>query len=44
MDARRIQIDGRGSREPIADNNTDVGRAHNRRIEIFLAERAVAQK
>lgn len=44
VDARRIQIDGRGSREPIADNNSDVGRAHNRRIEIFLAERAVAQK
>lgn len=41
VDARRVQIDGRGSREPIADNNTDAGRAKNRRIEIFLAERAV---
>lgn len=41
VDSRRIQIDGRGSREPIADNNTDAGRAKNRRIEIFLAERAV---
>ena len=40
VDSRRIQIDGRGSREPIADNNTDAGRAKNRRIEIFLAERA----
>lgn len=40
VDSRRIQIDGRGAREPIADNNTDAGRAKNRRIEIFLAERA----
>ena len=39
VDARRIQIDGRGEREPIADNNSDSGRAKNRRIEIFLAER-----
>lgn len=41
VDSRRIQIDGRGSREPIASNNTDAGRAKNRRIEIFLAERAM---
>jgi outer membrane protein OmpA-like peptidoglycan-associated protein len=40
VDSRRIQIDGRGSREPIASNGTDAGRAANRRIEIFLAERA----
>jgi len=39
VDSRRVQIDGRGSYEPIADNNTDYGRARNRRIEIFLAER-----
>ncbi|BCO25447.1 lipoprotein YiaD [Rhodoferax lithotrophicus] len=42
VDSRRIQIDGRGSYEPIADNSSDSGRARNRRIEIFLAERAVA--
>lgn len=42
VDSRRIQIDGRGSREPIADNNTEAGRAKNRRIEMFLAERASA--
>jgi outer membrane protein OmpA-like peptidoglycan-associated protein len=36
----RIGIDGRGSREPIADNGTEAGRARNRRIDIFLAERA----
>ena len=44
VDGRRIQIDGRGSREPIADNNSDAGRANNRRIEIFLAERSVTQR
>ena len=38
--ASRISIDGRGSREPIADNSTEAGRARNRRIDIFLAERA----
>ena len=36
----RIAIDGRGSREPIADNNTLDGRAKNRRVEIFVAEPA----
>ena len=36
----RISIDGRGSKEPIADNGTEAGRARNRRIDIFLAERA----
>ncbi len=41
VDSRRIQIDGRGAREPIANNNTEAGRAQNRRIEIFLAERAM---
>jgi outer membrane protein OmpA-like peptidoglycan-associated protein len=35
----RISIDGRGSREPVADNGTADGRARNRRIDIFLAER-----
>jgi outer membrane protein OmpA-like peptidoglycan-associated protein len=34
----RINIDGRGSREPIASNNTAAGRAANRRVEIFVAE------
>ena len=43
VDSRRIQIDGRGSREPIADNTSEAGRAKNRRIEIFLAERAAAK-
>ncbi|QEL66073.1 outer membrane lipoprotein [Oryzomicrobium terrae] len=36
----RISIDGRGAREPVADNGTAAGRAHNRRVEIFVAEAA----
>lgn len=38
--SNRISIDGRGSREPIANNNTVAGRAMNRRVEIFVAESA----
>ena len=40
VDSRRISVDGRGAREPVADNATAEGRARNRRIDIFLAERA----
>ena len=36
----RIQIDGRGEREPVADNATESGRAKNRRVEILLREPA----
>jgi outer membrane protein OmpA-like peptidoglycan-associated protein len=39
----RIAIDGRGSREPIADNTSDAGRARNRRVEIFVGEPQTAQ-
>ena len=41
VDSRRIQTEGRGSRQPVDSNATVDGRAHNRRVEIFLAERAV---
>jgi len=37
--AGSIRIEGRGSREPVADNNSDAGRAQNRRVEIYVGER-----
>ena len=36
----RIDTAGRGDREPVADNSSEAGRAHNRRIEIFVGEAA----
>ncbi len=38
--ANRININGMGERQPVADNGTDAGRAKNRRVEIFVAEAA----
>jgi outer membrane protein OmpA-like peptidoglycan-associated protein len=38
--ATAFRIEGRGSREPIADNATDAGRAQNRRVEIYVGERS----
>ncbi|MDT8363897.1 MAG: OmpA family protein [Nitrosomonas sp.] len=35
---QRIQIDGRGSYEPVAPNDTRANRARNRRVEIFVTE------
>jgi outer membrane protein OmpA-like peptidoglycan-associated protein len=43
VDARRITTQGLGARQPLADNGTEAGRAKNRRIEIFLAERQPAK-
>jgi outer membrane protein OmpA-like peptidoglycan-associated protein len=34
----RVTVEGHGSREPVADNNSNAGRAMNRRVEIFLRE------
>jgi OOP family OmpA-OmpF porin len=34
IDANRIQIDGKGATQPVADNRTAEGRAKNRRVDI----------
>lgn len=36
----RVATEGRGSREPVADNANVSGRSQNRRVEIFLREPA----
>lgn len=36
-DAKRINVEGKGEEEPVADNATEEGRALNRRVEIMLA-------
>jgi len=40
MPAERVSVQGRGSREPVATNDTDSGRAANRRVEVFLSDSA----
>ena len=40
VSAARFTTDGRGSREPVADNSSATGRAANRRVEIYVAEPA----
>lgn len=40
VNASRIMTVGRGEHEPVASNATAQGRATNRRVEIFLAERS----
>jgi len=37
VDSRRLQIIGFGETRPVADNNSDQGRALNRRVEISIA-------
>lgn len=36
--SNRIEVSGRGSREPVASNDTAEGRAKNRRVEIFMRD------
>lgn len=38
--SNRVSTEGHGSREPVADNANAIGRAQNRRVEIFLREPA----
>jgi len=40
VSTQRVSVQGRGSREPVASNDSDVGRAANRRVEIFLSDSA----
>ena len=40
IEEERIEVVGRSHAEPVADNRTTEGRAKNRRIEIFLEQRA----
>ncbi|RJG01141.1 OmpA family protein [Noviherbaspirillum sedimenti] len=40
VSSARFTVEGRGSRQPVADNATVAGRAQNRRVEIFVAEPA----
>lgn len=35
-DATRVEIDGKGPDEPVADNRTPEGRAQNRRVEVLI--------
>ena len=34
LDPARVSAEGRGERQPIADNTTETGRSMNRRVEI----------
>jgi outer membrane protein OmpA-like peptidoglycan-associated protein len=40
VSAAVVGVEGRGSREPLASNDTAEGRARNRRVEMFMAEPA----
>ncbi len=38
--SNRIGISGQGARQPVSDNSSEMGRAKNRRVEIYVAEAA----
>jgi outer membrane protein OmpA-like peptidoglycan-associated protein len=40
VSSTRVEVAGRGEREPVADNASETGRARNRRVEIYLREPA----
>ncbi|MCB1516670.1 MAG: OmpA family protein, partial [Hyphomicrobiaceae bacterium] len=37
VDPRRFYVDGKGESQPIASNNTEAGKAANRRVEIQIS-------
>lgn len=37
VSSARLLADGRGERDPIASNETDSGRAQNRRVEVYIS-------
>ena len=39
VNGARIAVEGRGSREPIASNESAEGRSKNRRVEIYVGQR-----
>ncbi len=40
VSASRFTVEGKGSSDPIASNDTAAGRAQNRRVEIYVGERS----
>ncbi len=40
VSSSRFTVEGKGSSDPIASNDTAAGRAQNRRVEIYVGERA----
>lgn len=38
VSGQRIEVAGRGSREPLVSNDSETNRARNRRVEIFLRD------
>lgn len=43
VQASRLRTAGRGEMEPVASNNTDAGRARNRRVEVAIFANAAAR-
>jgi len=38
VSANRVDVSGRGANDPVVSNNTEAGRAQNRRVQIYLRE------